>query len=292
MNSAIQIAVLGAGPAGLSLALHAARQLPWAHITLFDSRPADQEVAGDSRSLALSLGSVQLMQRLGVWPAELAQAILQVHVSQAPPTLNFLGNPAAVRLRAADEAVPMLGAVLAYGQIVTALQRAWLDEVAQAPQRLASRFGTPVAALKPLADGVEVDAGVVERFDLAVIAEGGVFADVARQAIAHDYHQIAWVGTVELDDALPGMAIERFTRDGPLALLPLPPLPVVAGSGSNCGSGSSGSGSSNRGSSNSGSGISDSAGAQAMVAATHTPCRSLGQTLTFCSAPAISDGCQ
>ena len=48
------------------------------------------------------------------------------------------------------------------------------------------RFGTLVAALKPLPDGVgvEVDAGIAEPFDLAVVAEGGVFADQAREAQA------------------------------------------------------------------------------------------------------------
>ena len=227
MNPDIHIAVIGAGPVGLALALHAARALPQARLTLFDARPADKEVAGDARTLALSLGSVQLLQRLGVWPAQLAQPILQVHVSQAAPSLDLFGSPAAVHLSAADEAVPMLGAVLTYGQIVAALQAAWFDAVAAAPQRLAARFGTAVAALKPLADGVEVDAGVAERFDLAVIAEGGVFADQARKAIAHDYHQIAWVGSVELEGATPGMAVERFTRNGPLALLPLLPLPPL-----------------------------------------------------------------
>ncbi|WP_088285867.1 FAD-dependent monooxygenase [Ideonella sp. A 288] len=224
MTPQLDIAVIGAGPAGLALALHAARLLPAAHITLFDARPADKDVAGDPRTLAMSLGSVQLLQRLDVWPADLAQPILQVHVSQAPPTLDFGGGEPAVRIRAIDEAVPMLGAVLSYGQLVAPMQAAWQAAVAREPQRLASRFGTAVAVVKPLDDGgVEVDAGVVERFDLAVVAEGGVFSDQSRKAVTHDYKQAAWVGTVMLEGAVPGLAVERFTRNGPLALLPLRP---------------------------------------------------------------------
>jgi 2-octaprenyl-6-methoxyphenol hydroxylase len=69
---------------------------------------------------------------------------------------------------------------------------------------------------------VEVDAGIAEHFDLAVVAEGGVFADQARKAVAAAYGQTAWVGTVTLDGAAPGRAFERFTRQGPAALLPLP----------------------------------------------------------------------
>ena len=52
-----------------------------------------------------------------------------------------------------------------------------------------------MTALKALADGVELDAGIAERFDLGVVAEGGVFAQQARKALAHDYGQTAWVGT-------------------------------------------------------------------------------------------------
>ena len=73
-------------------------------------------------------------------------------------------------IEAQRERVPMLGAVLAYGQLVAPMKRAWQDEVARDPGRLASRFGSKVAGVKPLPDGVEVDAGIVERYDLAVIA--------------------------------------------------------------------------------------------------------------------------
>jgi 2-octaprenyl-6-methoxyphenol hydroxylase len=72
---------------------------------------------------------------------------------------------------------------------------------------------------------VDVDADIAERFDLAVVAEGGVFADQARKAVTRDYRQTAWVGTAQLDSNTPeGSAFERFTRHGPLALLPLRPL--------------------------------------------------------------------
>ena len=225
-TTAIDMAVVGAGPVGLALALHASRLLPHARISLFDSRDIAQEVSADARTLALSLGSVQLLQRLGTWPGDQAQPILQVHVSQASSTslpLPF-GAPE-VSLRAADEGVPMLGAVLRYGQLVAPLQQAWVAATQREPQRLASRFGTPVGACKALADGIELDAGIAERFDVAVIAEGGVFAGQVRKALAHDYRQTAWVGTVTLEGGRPGLAVERFTRHGPLALLPLPALP-------------------------------------------------------------------
>ena len=87
-DSTLNLAVIGAGPVGLALALQAARSLPRARVTLFDARPAERDVSADPRTLALSLGSVQLLQRLGAWRAELAQPILEVHVSQQPPSVG------------------------------------------------------------------------------------------------------------------------------------------------------------------------------------------------------------
>jgi 2-octaprenyl-6-methoxyphenol hydroxylase len=225
-TAALRIAVIGAGPVGLALALQAARALPDSQITLFDARPADKDVSGDPRTLALSLGSVQLLERLGAWRAELAQPILEVHVSQQPPSLlpllgDVFGEPE-LRIRAVDEGVPLLGAVLSYGSIVAPLQQVWMEAEAAEPRRLHGRFGQPVAALKNLDNGVEVDAGIAERFDLAIVAEGGVFSDQVRKAVTHDYQQTAWVGKVSFEGARAnGVAFERFTRYGPAALLPL-----------------------------------------------------------------------
>jgi 2-octaprenyl-6-methoxyphenol hydroxylase len=211
----LQIAVVGAGPAGLALALVAARSLPLAQVTVFDQRPAEQDMAGDARTLALSLGSLQMLRRLIDEPA--AEPIRNVHVSQQPPGWDG----AEVRIDAAELGVPQLGAVLSYGRLVAPLQQAWRQAEAAEPQRLRSRFGTAVTGLKALTGGVEVDAGIAERFDLAVVAEGGVFADQARKAVVHDYAQTAWVGSVTIEGGMPGTAFERFTRQGPAALLPL-----------------------------------------------------------------------
>ncbi len=232
--TSLNLAVIGAGPVGLSLALQAARTLPNAQVSVFDARPLERDISADPRTLALSLGSVQLLERLGAWPAERAEPILEVHVSQQPPSVGgllgaWLGEPE-LRIRAADVGVAMLGAVLAYGSITAPLQQAWLDAVRAEPERLSSRFGSAVTALKNLPQrGVEVDAGIVERYDLAIVAEGGVFGGPASATLArrpawrHDYQQTAWVGQVGFDVVAGsrGIAYERFTRNGPVALLPL-----------------------------------------------------------------------
>jgi len=241
-STPLKLAVVGAGPVGLALALHAAAALPEAEITLFDARPLAKEVSGDPRTLALSLGSVQLLQRLGAWRAESAQPIAEVHVSQDAPSLlgavaSRLAEPA-LTIRAIDEAVPMLGAVMSYGAVVAPLQEVWLETQSRSPQRLFNRFGSNVTALRKVdvPRGVEVDSGSAgsERFDLAVVAEGGVFSGAARTdlmaggqrpPLRHDYGQTAWVGIASFEGGdgagIGGVAYERFTRHGPAALLPL-----------------------------------------------------------------------
>jgi 2-octaprenyl-6-methoxyphenol hydroxylase len=232
-NAEIRLGVVGAGPVGLSLALMAQARWPAAVITVYDSRATEPALAQDARTLALSLGSVQTFERLGVWPAIQAQAapIQAVHVSQAQPALLGLFRPRAepqLWLRAAEQRVPMLGAVAAYGDIVMPLRAAWQACCEREPERCLARYGVPVSAITPKAEGVELDAGVVDNQDLVVIAEGGVFADQARKAVHHDYQQTAWVGRVRLSGGLAGAAFERFTLRGPLALLPLPGEPGQA----------------------------------------------------------------
>jgi 2-octaprenyl-6-methoxyphenol hydroxylase len=87
LQSVMQIAVVGAGPVGLALALLAARRLPTARISVFDARPLDRDVGADPRTLALSLGSVQLR------PAGPAPAVL--------PTPGAVGLRRRLRVRAA-----------------------------------------------------------------------------------------------------------------------------------------------------------------------------------------------
>ena len=235
IDRAIRLAVVGAGPVGLSLAIQAARALPRAQISVFDARAIDADISADPRTLALSLGSVQLLQRLGAWQDGMGQPITEVHVSQQAPSFGgllgrWIGEPQ-VRIRSAEMDVPMLGAVLSYGTVTAALQQVWMEACKAGPQRLITRFSTPVRSLKPVepADGasspggVEVDADIAETFDLAVIAEGGVFAEQERKPVTRDYGQVAWVGRVTLDGARGGVAYERFTRHGPAALLPLGP---------------------------------------------------------------------
>ena len=224
-HTAWRVAVVGAGPVGLALALHGARLMPQARFTVFDARAATHDVSADPRTLALAQGSVMFLERLRAWPAARAEPIRSVHVSQMAPSP---GSPE-VLIEAAALGVAQLGAVTSYGALVAPLEAAWLAAVAAEPGRLAMHFGTPVRSIRPEAGQVRIDIEGGESaaagelaYDLAVVAEGGVFADQARKALVHDYGQTAWVGTLTIEGGAPGRAYERFTRQGPAALLPLP----------------------------------------------------------------------
>ncbi len=244
------VAIVGAGPAGLSLALMAAQAWPQARISVLDARPASLDFTRDGRTLALSLGTVHTLMQMGVWAQVSAQStpILEVHVSQQQPTLGWPGaGQPEVRITAREMNQPSLGAVVSYGALVAPMQAAWLARVAAAgtcgdgAPRLAMRFDTRVLGLQADGDGVVLrtatggpDAAPCnERVDLAVVAEGGVFADQPKlqwpAGVSHDYGQSAWVGQVALDSQAPaGVAFERFTPSGPAALLPLPDGPLGA----------------------------------------------------------------
>ena len=192
------------------------------------------------RTLALSLGSIQMLEWLRVWqpapgadrppPSHAAsQAITEVHVSQQAPALGgalgqllepLLGKPE-VRIRAADEGVGAARRGAAVRCIVAPLQRAWLARCEAEPQRLSSRFGRPVAALKQSGD-----RGRSRRRHRRIVRPGGgcrgrrLLRPGAQGTDARlPAERLGRHGRAAR--RAPGVAYERFTRHGPVALLPL-----------------------------------------------------------------------
>jgi 2-octaprenyl-6-methoxyphenol hydroxylase len=133
------------------------------------------------RPIALSYASRLILERLGVWPRLRVTAIETIHVSQQ----QAFGR---VRMEAADAGVPALGYVTDYAELHEALR----------------------AACAPLMLEREVAARLV------VHAEGA-----AAGAREKRYAQDALVALVRTDPASGTAAFERFTPQGPLALLPL-----------------------------------------------------------------------
>jgi 2-octaprenyl-6-methoxyphenol hydroxylase len=200
------IAICGAGPVGMMLALLLARR-GVQDITLLDARTVEQSAA-DSRSVALSWGSRQLLDDVGLWPIP-ATAIHTIHVSRA-------GQFGRSLMDRAEHDVEALGYVTRYGDVVAAL--------AQACVRAGINVMRParVTAIDEDNDGVtlRLDDGRIVTAAVAVQAEGGVFGTQGDKVQSRDYGQTAVIARVSSSRAMPHRAFERFTDEGPLALLP------------------------------------------------------------------------
>lgn len=203
-----RVAICGAGPVGMALALLLAqRGVPGGEIALLDARTLEQSV-GDPRSVALSWGSRQLLEDVGVWPVP-STAIHTIHVSRA-------GQFGRSLMDRAEHDVDALGYVARYGDVVDALARgcvrAGIDVMR--PARVADIDETADGVVVRLEDGRKVAAAV------AVQAEGGTFGAQGDKAHSRDYGQTAVIARVSSSRAIPHRAFERFTEQGPMALLP------------------------------------------------------------------------
>lgn len=202
------VAICGAGPVGLALASFLVRRgVPGPRIALIDGKSLGQAIS-DPRSIALSWGSVQLLDEVGAWPLA-ATAIHQIHVSRR----GQLGRSLMDRR---DHEVEALGYVTRYGAVVDALARRCeaAGVAVLRPARVQALDEQPDGALLTLDDGRTL------RAQVAVQAEGGIFGQQDNRARSRDYQQTAVIARVTSDAPIAHRAFERFTDEGPLALLP------------------------------------------------------------------------
>ena len=200
------VLVVGAGPVGAVCALALAEAgVP---VRVLEAQPEDAR--GDTRTLALSHGSRLILERLGVWK-KLAEVtpITRIHISQR-------GALGVTRLNAGELNVPALGYVLPYGELAAALKQVLRDA------SIAVDYGVAVARIESTADAATLHTpdGRTLATPLAVVADGGRGDDAPRPRFERDYDQMAVVCDVQTELPHAGQAFERFTADGPAALLP------------------------------------------------------------------------
>lgn len=177
-----EIVVVGAGPAGSTLALLLRRA--GRNVALVEARGRADAAPTAVRPIALSYASRIILERAGAWNALEVSPIEVVHASQ--------GGLGTTRLSASDAGVPALGYVIDYRALCDALT------------------GRVAAAAIDVGTEPDRDARLV------VHAEGsGEYATEKR------YEQAAVVALVSAEPRAGTIAFERFTREGPLALLPL-----------------------------------------------------------------------
>ena len=238
------VAIVGGGMVGASLAL-ALAATPLS-VTMIEAAPPAAPVppeppAGasdvdgvatpsfDDRTTALGNGARRIFQTLGVWEQIAAQAapIRQIHVSDA-------GRFGFARLRAEEHSLDAFGFTVAnrhLGHVLWSALRARSRVELLAPARVSgaqlneSEALLSVVAVSP-PGGAQAAAGGQPgclRARLVVAADGA--HSLVKQAAAidsrtSDYGQVAVVSVVRTDSPAAGVAFERFTDTGPLALLP------------------------------------------------------------------------
>lgn len=227
----VPVLIAGGGPAGLALALMLAHRR--VHSTVLDARPLEAARA-DPRLLALSRGTLQMLQPLAALRPESMAAIRNVVVSSA-------GEFGRVRIGAEDvargAADQPLGATVRYGDLLLPLADACEASgfvTVRRPCRMLAARQQPQQVLADVIPAgtatADADGNATLAASLLVHAEGGAEPRAAG-ARGEDFVQVAVLADVTVSGVAPGCAHERFTRDGPLALLPAPGAPPpVSGS--------------------------------------------------------------
>ncbi|MCB1668107.1 MAG: 2-octaprenyl-6-methoxyphenyl hydroxylase [Pseudomonadales bacterium] len=210
---------------GLSLALLLAAQRSDWNVLVVEAfaPPGDMEPgyrpSFDARSTALSDSSRDIFQQLGLWQQLSAHVadIAQVHVSDR-------GHIGSTRLSASEQGVASLGFVV---------ENQWLGSVllgaVQQQPRIDMAAPARLVALQAKRDSVSfvLDTGAEYQTSLLVVADGAQSETrdkLGIRAKTKDYGKSALIANVSLEKPHQNIAFERFTDQGPMALLPLTDL--------------------------------------------------------------------
>ncbi|MGA7179140.1 MAG: FAD-dependent monooxygenase [Thiobacillaceae bacterium] len=203
------LVIVGAGPVGAVCAL--ALKQGGLDPLVVEARAADV-TSNDRRTLALSHGSRQILERLGVWAhVQDPTSITTIHISHK-------GGMGHALLTADEEGVPALGYVLSYADLGHALDAALKESDVNI------RFDSPVEESTPGDESASVRIGGEQPCELSsrlvVVADGGRGQQAGQAKIKRDYNQVAVVAEVRTERPHDNLAYERFTPAGPVALLP------------------------------------------------------------------------
>lgn len=174
------------------MALALALKIHGVDAEIFEARER-AAVRNDPRVLALSDGARQILEWLGVWSGLSATPIATIHISQR-------GGLGRTLLRAAEMDLKALGWVLPASELIPALDAAVSAAgIAYREKVIVGAGGTAGFALTAFAEGrVEPGAGTLRDY--------GQHAVLCNVRVAEPHRNVAW---------------ERFTGEGPVALLPL-----------------------------------------------------------------------
>src|SRR5690554_145455 len=217
------IAIIGAGMVGASL-VHLLRPAlqQGLSLTLIERQPlrwdgdfASRPPSFDGRATAVSYGSQQILQQLGLWAAMAPRACAIEHIQ-----VSDQGHFGQTQLHAAEQKTDALGyivenAVIGQG-LLAGLEQANID----------IKASTQVEQVQMNAEGALLSLNNGERLQtkLLVLADGARSGLAEQLGIRHnkdDYGTHALVTQVKVNRSHQHWAYERFSQHGPIAFLPL-----------------------------------------------------------------------
>lgn len=219
------VVVIGGGMVGASFAIALNQAFTQSNISILvvesvePGSPSPQQPEFDARSTALSYGSSQIFERMGLWQhmRNVATPILEIQISDR-------GHFGAARLTSVEQGVEALGYVVENRDLGGNLHAALVEST-----NVQLLCPAEICKATPTATGmilqVEV-AGASHSLstDLLVLADGGKSPICEQLGIlqqAEPYQQQALIANIAVELPHENVAFERFTDTGPLAVLPL-----------------------------------------------------------------------
>lgn len=213
------VVIAGGAMAGMTLAL-AINKLSDKPLSIAVVEPfkADHQAhpGFDSRSIALSYGTVNILKNLTLWDeiAEVATPIRHIHVSDR-------SHAGMTDITTEEVGVDALGYVVELADV----GRIYHSQVEQ-DEHIELLCPASVKKVERSLSEVTVtlDNGEVVRGKLLVAADGAISTcceQVGLELIEHDFEQVAVIANIKTQQDPAGRAFERFTESGPIALLPM-----------------------------------------------------------------------
>ncbi|NVJ56108.1 MAG: 2-octaprenyl-6-methoxyphenyl hydroxylase [Vibrionaceae bacterium] len=213
------VVIAGGAMAGMTLALaiNKLSDKPLAIAVVEPFKVDHQAHPGfDSRSIALSHGTVNILKSLQLWQeiAQVATPIKHIHVSDR-------SHAGMTEITTEEVGVDALGYVVELADVGNIYHH--LIEQSDDIELLCP---ASVQAVERQQESITVtlDSGETLQSQLLVAADGAISTccqQIGLDLLEHDFEQVALIANITTQQAHQGRAFERFTDSGPVALLPM-----------------------------------------------------------------------
>ncbi len=216
MNKRFDVVIVGGAMVGATLGIALAKQSvkPLTIAVIEAVKPSSEHPGLDNRSIAVSHHSITQLTQLGIWHhiAPCSEPIKQIQVSEQ-------GRLAKVNMCASEYNLDVLGAVIELKSVGQSLYRQLQQALTlYCPEKVTHIERHTDRVDLTLSSGEEIQAGLV-------VAADGTFSAVCEQVnlkrSSTSFEQHAVIANVTFSKPHHNRAFERFTKQGPLALLPM-----------------------------------------------------------------------